>query len=250
MKNTKNRSAAAAVDSQDVIGPQLSFAAAEAYKLLRTNLLFALPDENRCRVFGVTSALRGEGKTTTSLNLAYSMAQTGKRVLLIEADLRLPNIARRLNIDNSVGLSYYLSGLCRREEAVHDSGLLETLKIIPCGAIPPNPSELLGSKRMGAVTQELMEHFDFIIFDLPPVTAVSDALAISPILDGMVVITRQNYVDRRALDETLRQLKLVNAKILGFVMTASTTHSGSYKKYGKKYGGNYGYYRKGSEDKK
>ena len=93
-------------------GDRLSFAASEAYKLLRTNLTFALPDEKKCRVVGVTSAMRGEGKSTTSINLAYTLAETGKKVLLIEADMRRPNLARRLAIDPAPGLSNLLAG-CR-----------------------------------------------------------------------------------------------------------------------------------------
>lgn len=149
-------------------GDRLSFAASEAYKLLRTNLTFALPDEKKCRVVGVTSAMRGEGKSTTSINLAYTLAETGKKVLLIEADMRRPNLARRLAIDPAPGLSNLLAGLCQEQDVVQDVGLLDSLKVITSGDIPPNPSELLGSERMNAVTANLVRSFDFVIFDLPP----------------------------------------------------------------------------------
>lgn len=97
-------------EQRAMLGDRLSFAASEAYKLLRTNLTFALPDENKCRVVGVTSAMRGEGKSTTSINLAYTLAEAGKRVLLIEADMRRPNLARRLAIDPAPGLSNLAGG--------------------------------------------------------------------------------------------------------------------------------------------
>ena len=135
-------------EQRTMLGDRLSFAASEAYKLLRTNLTFALPDENKCRVVGVTSAMRGEGKSTTSINLAYTLAEAGKRVLLIEADMRRPNLARRLAIDPAPGLSNLLAGLCQERDVIQDVGLLDSLKVITSGDIPPNPSELLGSDRI------------------------------------------------------------------------------------------------------
>ena len=112
-KRTPEEDVMSLKEQRAMLGDRLSFAASEAYKLLRTNLTFALPDEQRCRVVGITSASRGEGKSTTSINLAYTIAETGKRVLLVEADMRRPNLARRLAIDPAPGLSNLLAGLCR-----------------------------------------------------------------------------------------------------------------------------------------
>ena len=148
-----------------LLGNHLNFAASEAYKLLRTNLMFALPDNKECRVIGITSALRGEGKSTTSVNLAYTIAQTGERVLMIEADMRLPNVAQRLALRPTLGLSDLLAGLCTREEAIQESGMLDNLRIIAAGSTPPNPMELLGSEQMTQQLAELKKEFDFIIFD-------------------------------------------------------------------------------------
>lgn len=218
-----------------MFGKDLSFAAAEAYKLLRTNILFALPDEKKCRVIGVTSANSGEGKSTTTLNLSYMLAEAGERVLLIEGDMRLPTISRRLNLQASPGLSNVLAGLCGIKEALQESGLHERLQIISAGDIPPNPSELLGAKSVDILIEVLSGDYDFILVDLPPVTDVADALVASKLTDGMIVVVRQNYANRRALADTMQQLQYVEAKILGFVMTCAG--AGKSKKYYKRYGG-------------
>ena len=231
-------------EQRTMLGDRLSFAAAEAYKLLRTNLMFALPDTRRCRVIGVTSAMRSEGKSTTSINLAYTLAETGKRILLVEADMRLPNIARRLALDAAPGLSNRLAGMCRTEDVIQSTTLLENLKVIAAGDIPPNPAELLGSELMSGVVEELSDEFDFIIFDLPPVNAVADGLIISKLIQGMIVVVRQNYADRQALAGAMRQLEYLQTKILGFVMTHGEAGGGKYGKYshyGRKYGYGYGY---------
>ena len=131
------------------LGDKLSFAAAEAYKLLRTNLMFALTDgDEDCRVIGVTSSVRGEGKSTTTLNLAYSLAEAGKYVLVVECDMRLPTLAKRLGIDGEKGVSNLLAGLSNGSEVIKHTQLHKNLYVLPAGEIPPNPSELLGSERM------------------------------------------------------------------------------------------------------
>ncbi len=217
----------------------LSFAAAESYKLLRTNLLFSLPDKN-CRILGITSSVRGEGKSTTSVNLAFTFAQTGKRVLLIDADMRLPSIATKLEIHSTPGLSNLLAGLSAERSCLRMSENFDNWFILPAGDIPPNPSELLGSERMHTLLERYSEVFDYIIIDLPPVNIVVDALVISKWTDGLIVVVRQNYSDRRALDDCMYQIQKLNAKMLGFVMTDANVGTSSYKHYGK-YGKNYGY---------
>ena len=226
-------------EEKAVFGKDLSFAAAEAYKLLRTNILFALPDGQKCRVIGVTSAISGEGKSTTALNLSYMLAQAGERVLLIEGDMRLPTISRHLYLPPSPGLSNALAGLCETKEIIWESGLHKRLQVISSGDIPPNPSELLGAKSIGILLEVLSGDYDFIIFDLPPVTEVADALVVSKLTDGMIVVVRQNYGSRRALADAMQQLEYVDAKVLGFVMTRARMGKG--KKYYKRYGG-YGKY--------
>ncbi len=222
---------------------ELSFAAAESYKLLRTNLLFALP-EQECRIIGVTSSIRGEGKSTTSVNLAYTLAQTGKRVLLIDGDMRLPTIAQKLEMTGTPGLSNLLAGLSAERNCLRKSSYFDNWYILPAGDIPPNPSELLGSERMHALLDRYKDVFDYILLDLPPVNIVVDALVITKWTDGVIVVVRENYTDRRVLDACMYQVEKLGAKMLGFVMTGTNAGGSSYKtygKYGKRYGGYDGY---------
>lgn len=230
------------VGEQLTFGENLPFGAAEAYKLLRTNIQFALPDEQKCRVVGITSSCSGEGKSTTVVNLSYMLAQAGERVLLVEADMRLPMLAKRLNLRSVPGLSNVLAGLLNTSDAIQKSGLHEDMDFISAGALPPNPSELLGANQMRTLIKTLSGSYDFIIMDLPPVTEVVDAVVASKLADGMVVVVRQNYANRRALAETMKQLKYAGAKVLGFVMTCSEFQTrGKYKTYKRDY--KYGYGR-------
>ncbi len=224
-----------------LICDNLSFAAAEAYKLLRTNLMFSLP-EKPCHIIGVTSSVRGEGKSTTSVNIAYTFAQSGKKVLLIDADMRLPSVAAKLDIHGAPGLSNLIAGMNTEHSCLRKSSFFDNWYIIPAGDIPPNPSELLGSERMHNLLLRYEELFDVIILDLPPVNIVTDALVISKWTDGLIGVVRQNYTDRRALSDCMYQVEKLNVKFLGFVMTDANVGEGSYKHYGKygKYGGKYG----------
>lgn len=229
------------VNTEKMFGKNRSFAAAEAYKLLRTNVTFSFSSGVKCPVIGVTSSLRGEGKSTTSINLAYTIAESGKRVLLIDADMRLPSVADKLSLNLSPGLSNLLVEGEKMSNLLQRYDELESLDILSAGDVPPNPSELLGSERMAEVVNAAKSYYDYIVVDLPPVTAVSDALALSKLLDGFVLVVRNNYASKSAIKETMRQLKLVDLKIIGFVSTFANGSSKSYgKRYGK-YGSRYGY---------
>ncbi len=238
MSNKSKAEASPPRNQRQMLGGRLNFAASEAYKLLRTNLMFSIPSTGG-KIIGVTSALRNEGKSTTSINLAYSIAQTGNKVLLIDADMRLPSLAKLLGIQSAPGLSNLLAGLCSGKEALSESGMLDNLYVIPSGDVPPNPSELLGSKNMNRLVELLAREYDYVIFDLPPITAVSDGLVISKLIHGMIVVVRQDYCDRRSLAETMRQLEFLQVKVLGFVMTRSESASKGNAKYKKAYGPSY-----------
>ena len=222
-----------------MIASNMNFAASEAYKLLRTNLMFSFSGSEECRIIGTTSSFRGEGKSLTSINTAYTLAEAKKRVLLIEGDMRLPTLAGRLRLRATPGLSNLLVGLNSINEAIQaftvevEEGVKITVDVVVAGDIPPNPSELLGSERMQALLGALRTRYDYVILDLPPVTAVTDALVASKLVDGMVVVVRSNKAVRGALAETIRQLRLVNTKILGFVFNgAEESGSGYYKSKG------------------
>lgn len=228
-------------DVEAFFGKNKSFAATEAYKLLRTNIQFSFSTETKCPVIGVTSSLRGEGKSTTSINLAVALAETGKRVLLIDADMRLPSVAEKLNLELSPGLSNLLVEQLGMKQKFSN---VETLDILTAGNPPPNPSELLGGQRMESFLNEQKQNYAYIVMDLPPVTSVSDALTVSRVLDGLLLVIRGDYASKKALNETLRQMKLANVHIIGFVYTfAGGRGKGYYSKYGKygKYGKDYGY---------
>lgn len=218
----------------------MSFAASESYKLLRTNLMFSFSDEEKCHIIGITSSFRGEGKSLTSVNLAYTLAEAGKKVLLIEGDMRLPTLAARLGLKSSPGLSNLIAGMnvprdvvqTYKVDAEGDKSVL--FQVLASGDIPPNPSELLGSARMQSLLNRLRSLYDYVILDLPPVTVVTDAVLASRSVDGLVVVVRNNVAVRAALADTIRQLRLVDAHILGFVFNGATESGGGYYK-GKNY---------------
>lgn len=221
--------------NQKTLHKNLEFTAREQYKLLRTNLSFTLPEDEKCPIVGITSSTRGEGKSTTAVNLSYVLAESGKKVLLIDADLRIPSIAKKLRIDSSPGLTDLLKvggfDLLPNFEYKHYNNWY----IMPSGELPPNPSELLSSSKMEKLLEALKESFDFIVIDLPPVNLVSDSLAISKYITGMVLVIREDYTEKPELEAGVRQLKLSNVKILGCVMNETTGGKGYYSKYKRDY---------------
>lgn len=224
-----------------LIGGDVSFAAAEAYKLLRTKLQFAFADESDSHVIGISSALSGEGKSLSAINLAYSLSQLGKRVVLIDCDLRRPTLAEKLKIQKKPGLSNFLSGQSRLEDLIQFCGIRNdetAFRVITAGPNPPNPIELLSSERMAKFLVGLRKICDYVILDMPPVEEVSDALAIAKNTDGILLVTRQDRCDRIAFSNTVRQFEYVDAKILGVVYNCTTEGTGKYGKsyYKKAYG--------------
>ncbi len=217
-------------ENKKTLHKNLEFTATEQYKLIRANLDFTLPEDEKCPVIGVTSSMRGEGKSTTSINLSYVFAEKGSKVLLIDADLRIPSIAKKLEIESSPGLTELLRGKGAQLSGFQ-SHLLSNWYVLPSGGIPPNPSEILGSGRMRNVLSQLKEMFDYIIIDLPPVNIVSDALSISSLISGMIVVIREEYTEKKELEHCFRQLKLSSVNILGCVMNGAKSGSGSYGKY-------------------
>ena len=260
-KKKKKKAAKAKTQNQSeaLIGGNISFVATEAYKRLRTKLQFSFADENGCRVIGLSSALSGEGKSLTAVNLAYSLAQLNKRVIILDCDMRRPTLAEKMGLNKKPGLSEYLTGQHEFKDVVQrygQEGDEVTFHVISAGENPPNPVEMLSSLRMERILNSLRDNYDYILLDLPPVSEVTDAMAVAPKVDGMLLVVRQNYCDRILLSDTVQQFSFINAKILGVVFNCTSEHAGKYygngyykryyrrryyKRYGKSYGYGYGY---------
>lgn len=215
---------------RQILNKNSSFSVQEAYKTLRTNIRFFLRNE-RCKRFCITSGAAGEGKSITLMNLAISLAETGDKVLLIDADMRRPAMARLLVEKATPGLSNVLAGLEVCENAIRKE-LYPNLDIMFSGDVPPNPSELLGSDRMQQLIEEMAEYYDYILVDTPPVNVVSDACIIASLLDGVLMLVRKDQSRKDDTKRAIDSLRLTGAKVLGYVLNGVELDN---KK-------NYGYY--------
>lgn len=214
----------------------------EAYKAARTNLNFILPG-NGCKIIGITSAVPGVGKTVTSVNLAISFAQIGKKVILIDCDMRLPSISANLGIKSVPGLADVLAGEAGLSVSVQRNKELG-LDVLPAGNIPSDPTWLLQSEQLKRLIAGCRKVYDYVIVDFPPILTVSDALIVSGELDGYVMIVREGISNYKGIAESLAQVDLVGGKVLGFIYNdvRSENHSRYYKSH--YYKSNY-YYSKG-----
>lgn len=210
------------------------FVVKEAYKAARTNIRFSLSSGKGCKKIIVTSASPGEGKTTTCLNLAIAFAQTDAKVLIIDADLRKPRIYRHLSIERQNGLSDLLCGLIDIKTAIKHCER-HNLDCITSGQIPPNPAELLSSKEMELLFEELSTTYDYIFVDTPPVTVVTEAAAMAKCAHGVILVVRQNSTIHESIERARTNLKMTNAKILGYILNGVDESSYGYKLYGSKY---------------
>ncbi|MBM7518705.1 polysaccharide biosynthesis tyrosine autokinase [Nocardioides nitrophenolicus] len=209
---------------------------AEAFRVLRTNLQFIDVDSAR-KVFVVTSAVPGEGKTSTAVNLAISLAQGGSRTLLVEADLRRPMAAQRLGLDNAVGLTNVLVGRLALDDVVlvdDASGL----HVVGAGPVPPNPAELLQSRAMEDLLARARDSYDVVVIDAPPLLPVTDAALLAAKSDGALVVLSHGQVTRDQVRLSIDRLAQVDAQLAGLVLNKVPAKSGSYG-YG--YGYGYGY---------
>ncbi len=225
-------------EKKPIVGKDISFSAAEAYKLLRTKLQFSFVDEVACPVIGVSSAMVGEGKSVSSINLAYSLSQLDKKVLLIDCDLRRPSLSAKLPINKVPGLSDYLTGQVSMEEALQQCHVDDEggFSIIASGHNPPNPIELLSSAKMAKAIERLREFYDYIILDLPPVGEVSDALVAAKLANGTLLVVRQDYCNTHALTSAVNQFEFIESRVLGILMNCVSEPDAGYgKKYYKKY---------------
>jgi len=215
-------------------------AMAESFRAIRTNLNY-FTGETEQRVILITSSVGGEGKTFTAMNVAGSLAIAGSRTVLLGLDLRKPKFSNDLDVDASKGISSYLVGVHSLEEITQPSKEISGLDIIPSGPVPPNPSELIMTKRMNELIDVLKEKYDHIIIDSPPIGLVTDGFLLAKYADASIYIVRQNFSKRQHLkliDEVYRLNKLPNLSIL--FNAVKKDHEGGYGGYGHGYG--YGYY--------
>ena len=211
------------MDIQNSYGESFSadiqFAVAESYKTIRTNLQFLLAEQKSCKIITISSPNSGDGKTTNAVNLAIAFSQLGKRVLLIDADLRRPNIHKRLKIDPSVGLSSVLAGFVSVEETIVNVN--SCFDVIPAGTIPPNPSELLASSAYERLISSLRVAYDYIIIDTPPLGVVSDALSVASKTEGILFVIREKATTHSSFEKVLESVELAGVKVLGVVLNSS-----------------------------
>ena len=215
---------------RQILNKKSSFAVREAYKSLRTNVRFFLRDKG-CKRISITSAVAGEGKSITLLNLAISVAEDGNKVLLIDGDLRRPALGRLLVEPASPGLSNVLAGITTPQEAIRTE-LYPNLDVLFSGDIPPNPSELLGSDKMGELIEEMSKKYDYILVDTPPVNVVSDASIVANLLDGVLLLVRQGRTRKDAIKRAVSNLELTGIKPLGFVLNGVDLSDGKAYDYG------------------
>ncbi|WNX21227.1 CpsD/CapB family tyrosine-protein kinase [Lacticaseibacillus paracasei] len=207
----------------------------EQFRTVRTNIEFAGAALDHCQVVMFTSPAMSEGKSTVSANVAVTWAQAGKKVLLIDADLRRPTVHatfRKLNLD---GVTTVLTGKNKIDEVVEGT-FVNNLSIISSGPVPPNPSELLNSKRMADLLKWARDKFDIVVLDAPPVLAVSDVQVLVPQTDGVVVVVNIGKTLKGDLRRTVEVLKLAKATILGSVERVKAKHGDRGYGYGYGYG--------------
>ncbi|AKP67399.1 CpsD/CapB family tyrosine-protein kinase [Companilactobacillus ginsenosidimutans] len=191
----------------------------EQFNTIRTNIQFSSVDEELTSIL-FTSSAPSEGKSTVSNNVAVSWAKQGERVILIDADLRRPTIHKTFNVSNQTGLSNYLFGSADFEDIIQKT-MIPNLFIITSGPIPPNPSELLGSKRIPQLLSDLKENFSLTIFDAPPVNLVTDAQILASKVDGVILVIPQGIADKAQVINAKKSLLTVRARILGGIMNRS-----------------------------
>lgn len=211
----------------------------EAYRMTRTNLFYSGTEEGGT-VFGVTSSSPSDGKSLTCANLAISFAMSGKRVLLIDCDMRKPTqkLAFGATVEN--GLSEFLAGVTAEPEIVSTS--YEGLSLLTAGRCPPNPAELLFRPRFADLIARVKNEYDFVFVDMPPVGIISDAAVVAPHIGAYVFVARAGESDQRLLRASVESIESVGGKIAGFILNdVGETTAGGYGSYGRYYGR---YYRK------
>jgi len=215
---------------------------AEAYRSLRTSLLLSVADHPPRSVL-VTSSMASEGKTTTAINLAVALTQSGARTLIIDGDMRKPRLHQVFGLGPVPGLSSFLTGSARLQEVIHSS-TVENLFVIPCGAVPPNPAELILSSRFSHMMDAVREYFEYLIVDSPPLAHVSDARVLANKCEASLMVIKAGSTSRHSLLKGVEDLSDSKARLAGAVLNEYDVRSGSgkYEYYYSGYSGRYGSY--------
>lgn len=242
-KRGKKRNAKAGFSKDDqkkMLCADSPFIVKEAYNAIRTNLLFSQQGE-KCPIFVITSPTTNNGKSTNAINMAISLAQMGKRTLLIDADMRNPTIHRMFSIPVKNGLSEILAGLT--DNITVSKTDVENLSVLTAGKIPPNPTELLSSSRMDKLLDFVKAHYDCVFIDTPPVNLVTDSTSFSSKATGYILVIKSVTTDIQEVKVTVSTLQHINANIVGFVLNDVNAKNKRYSLYYKKgYRSKYGYY--------
>lgn len=233
----KNKIDLHAISDVDLITKNPSPSLSEALKAARTNLMYTLAETEGCKTVMVTSAFSAEGKTTTCINIAATLGQIEAKVLLVDADLRRPSIHTYLDVKNTVGLANHLGGFTAIDDVIRRMDKFN-FDYITAGNIPPNPAELLASKKFASFIDAVKEKYDYIIIDTPPVNAVSDALSVAASAQNVVFVCRCGISITKEVQKAVSALEFAQAKILGFITIDA--QSKKIKNYDA-YSGYYGY---------
>lgn len=240
IKRNPNKAAVNNEKAKNVLTSDSKFAIVEGYKIARTNLVFSLTAKDSNCV-AVTSWSKGEGKSTATVNLAISFAKMGKRVLLIDTDLRRPNLHNLLKLQNKTGVSDVIGQFGDFETAVHRN-VISCLDVLTSGAIPPNPSELLASSYFAQLIERVKEEYDYVLMDTPPLGVVADTLLLKDFVGGYVLVVREKVTSHGDIENALQSVKLADSSVIGFLKVGCGARNKGYNRRGYYYNNSY-YYR-------
>ena len=241
-KKKKNKGKSDANRARNLLTDKnIPFNVIESYKSIRTNITFSLSTQKK-KVFAVSSANPGEGKSTTAANIAIAFAQADNHVLLIDADMRKPVQHKTFRVSNVDGLSTLIGKMSTAEDSIKRN-VLQNLDVLTAGTCPPNPSELLASEQFAALIDQLSSHYDYIILDTPPVNVVSDGIVLRDVIGGLLLVLRYASTTYDDVEEVMQKVELSEANAIGFILNdVKYDHGVYYSKYGRD---KYGYYKYG-----